>query len=173
MACPTVPYCHAWLVRPYHIVIHGLSDRTILSSMACPTVPYCHPWLVRPYHISPHYRTYSTIFGEKNFLSIKYLLIFYINFFMKYLSFEEEFSETLSYMCGPDSSVCIARLATGWTVWGSNPGRGEFFRTCPDRRWGAPSLLYNGYRVFPPGVKSGRGVTLTPHPLLVPLVMKE
>jgi hypothetical protein len=26
---------------------------------------------------------------------------------------------------------------------------------------------------FFPGVKSGRGVTLTPHPLLVPLVMKE
>jgi len=26
---------------------------------------------------------------------------------------------------------------------------------------------------FPPGVKSGRGVTLTPYPLLVPLVMKE
>jgi hypothetical protein len=24
-----------------------------------------------------------------------------------------------------------------------------------------------------PGLKSGRGVTLTPHPLLVPLVMKE
>ena len=24
-----------------------------------------------------------------------------------------------------------------------------------------------------PGVKSGRGVTLTPHPVLVPLVMKE
>jgi hypothetical protein len=24
-----------------------------------------------------------------------------------------------------------------------------------------------------PGVKSGRGLTLTPHPLLVPLVMKE
>jgi hypothetical protein len=34
------------------------------------------------------------------------------------------------------------------------------------------SLLYKGYRVFP-GVKSGRDVTLTPHPLLVPLVMKE
>jgi hypothetical protein len=29
-----------------------------------------------------------------------------------------------------------------------------------------------GTRSFP-GVKSGRGVTLTPHPLLVPLVMKE
>jgi hypothetical protein len=27
--------------------------------------------------------------------------------------------------------------------------------------------LYNGYRVLP-GVRCGRGVTLTPHPLLVP-----
>jgi hypothetical protein len=26
--------------------------------------------------------------------------------------------------------------------------RGEIFRTCPDRPWGLPSLLYNGYRVF-------------------------
>ena len=157
--------------------------------------------------------------------------------------------------------------------------KARFSRTCPDRPWGPPSLLYNGYRVFPggkerpgrdpkpsapssavghervelylyspygpyglyrasvpvqgvdftffqaykgcrdssvgigtrywldgprikswwgarlsapvqtdpaahpasctigtgsfPGVKSGRGVTLTPHPLLVPLVMKE
>jgi hypothetical protein len=33
------------------------------------------------------------------------------------------------------------------------------------------SLLYNGYRVFP-WDKSGRGVTLTPHPLLVPRYMK-
>jgi hypothetical protein len=36
---------------------------------------------------------------------------------------------------------------------------------------GPPGLLYNGYRVFP-GVKSGRGVTLTPHPLLMPLSRK-
>jgi len=28
---------------------------------------------------------------------------------------------------------------------------GEIFRTCPDRPWGQPSLLYNGYRVFPGG----------------------
>jgi len=32
---------------------------------------------------------------------------------------------------------------------GSNPGADEIFRTYPDRPWGAPSLLYNGYRVFP------------------------
>jgi hypothetical protein len=25
---------------------------------------------------------------------------------------------------------------------------GENFRTCPDRPWGPPSLLYNGYRVL-------------------------
>jgi hypothetical protein len=34
--------------------------------------------------------------------------------------------------------------------------------------WGPPSLLYNGYRgVLSPGVKHGRGVTLTTHPHLV------
>ena len=45
----------------------------------------------------------------------------------------------------------VQRLATGWTVRGSNPGGGEIFRTCPDRPWGPPSLLYNGYRVFTGG----------------------
>ena len=46
------------------------------------------------------------------------------------------------------------------------PVGGEIFCTCPDLPWGPPSLLYNWYRVFT-RVKSGRGVTLTPHPLLV------
>jgi hypothetical protein len=54
--------------------------------------------------------------------------------------------------CGPGSSVG-KRLATGWTVRGSNPGVGEIFRTCPDRSWGPPSLLYNGYQVFTGGKK--------------------
>ena len=59
-------------------------------------------------------------------------------------------------------SVCrvaqtVQRLATGWQLRGSNPGGGEIFRTCPDRTWGPPSLLYNGYRVFPGGKeRSGR-----------------
>jgi hypothetical protein len=35
------------------------------------------------------------------------------------------------------------------TVRGSNPVGGGIFRTRPDRPWGPPSLLYNGYRVFP------------------------
>ena len=45
----------------------------------------------------------------------------------------------------------VSLLATCWTVRGSNPGGDEIFRTCPDRRWGPPSLLYNGFRVFPEG----------------------
>ena len=45
----------------------------------------------------------------------------------------------------------VQRLATGWTVQGSNRGGGEIFRTYPDRPWGPPSPLYNGYRVFPGG----------------------
>jgi hypothetical protein len=36
--------------------------------------------------------------------------------------------------------------------WG---GGGEISRTRPDRPWGPPSLLYNGYRVFPGGKAAG------------------
>ena len=50
---------------------------------------------------------------------------------------------------------------------------GENLRACPDRPWGPPSLLYNGYRVIPRGVKRNRGVKLTPHPLLVPWSRKS
>jgi hypothetical protein len=47
----------------------------------------------------------------------------------------------------------VLLLAMGWTFRGSKPGGGEIFCTCPDRAWGPPSLLYNGYRVFPGGRK--------------------
>ena len=57
----------------------------------------------------------------------------------------------------------VQRLATGWTVRGSNPGVGEIYRTCPDRRLGPPSLLYNGYRVFPGG-KNRSGHDADPSP---------
>ena len=52
--------------------------------------------------------------------------------------------------CGTDS---VFGIASGYGLDG--PGIespwGEIFRTCPDRPWGPPSLLYNGYRVFPGG----------------------
>ena len=44
---------------------------------------------------------------------------------------------------------------------------GKIFRTYPDRPWGPPSLLYNGYRVFPEG-KERPGRDADPSPLLVP-----
>jgi hypothetical protein len=49
----------------------------------------------------------------------------------------------------------VKRLDTGWTVRESNSGGGEIFRTRPDLSWGPPSLLYNGYRVFPGGKAAG------------------
>ena len=45
----------------------------------------------------------------------------------------------------------VQRVVTGLAGRGSNPGGGEILRTCPDRPWGPPSLLYNGYRFFPGG----------------------
>jgi len=47
------------------------------------------------------------------------------------------------------------KTAMGWTVRGSNPGKGEIFRTRPDRPWDPPSLLYNGCRVYPGGKAAG------------------
>jgi hypothetical protein len=54
-------------------------------------------------------------------------------------------------------SLCTPwkRLTTVCTVRGSNSGGGEIFCTRPDRPWGPPSLLYNGYRVFPGGNATG------------------
>ena len=63
-------------------------------------------------------------------------------------------------------------MTTGWTVRGSNPGGGEIFRTCPDGPWGLPSLLYNGYRVFPGG-KERPGRDADPSPNSSAVVMKE
>jgi len=54
------------------------------------------------------------------------------------------------------SAQSVWRLATGWTVRGPNAGVGEIFRTRPDWPWGPPSLLYNGYQVFPGVKRPGR-----------------
>jgi hypothetical protein len=63
---------------------------------------------------------------------------------------------------GRDSSVGIANVY-GWTVRESNPCRGDIFSTRPDRPWGPPSHLYNGYRVFP-GCKAARAWRWPPTP---------
>jgi len=77
----------------------------------------------------------------------------------------------ISILCGPGSSVGIA-TDYGLDGPGSNPGGDEIFRTRPYRPWGPPSLLYNGYRVFP-GSKERPGRDVDPSPLLVPWSRKS
>ena len=72
--------------------------------------------------------------------------------------------------CGPGSSVGIA-TGYGLDGPGSISGGGEIFRTCPNRLWGPPNLLYNGYRVFLGG-KERPGREADPSPLSSALVMK-
>ena len=65
-------------------------------------------------------------------------------------------SKYFQIFCAPGSSVGIATdygldgpgIESRWGV--------EIFRTCPDRPWGPPSLLCNGYRVFPGGKERPR-----------------
>ena len=66
------------------------------------------------------------------------------------------------YMELPGSVVGIATA-----YWPEGPGIesrwDEIFRTSPDRPWGPPSLLYNGYRVFSGGkVLPGRDADPSP-----------
>ena len=61
------------------------------------------------------------------------------------------------HMCGQGS---VVGTATGYGLDGLGI---EIFRTCPDRLWGPPSLLYNGYRVCPGGKeRQGRDADLSP-----------
>ena len=88
------------------------------------------------------------------------------------MNFCEEFTAYICRYSEPGSSVGIG---TGYGMDGSgiDPPVGARF----------PALVQTGPRAHPafcirgnvyfPRVKSGRGVTLTPHPLLVPFFMKE
>jgi len=39
---------------------------------------------------------------------------------------------------------------------GIKPQCGRYFPHCPDLPWGSPSLLYNGYQIFPGGKATGQ-----------------
>jgi hypothetical protein len=83
---------------------------------------------------------------------------YYLSSFLKDLFYAYH----LLIFCGPGSSV---GLATGYGLEGPKiePSEDEIFRTCPDRLWGPPNLLHNGYRVFPEGKeRPGRDADLSP-----------
>ena len=65
--------------------------------------------------------------------------------------FEKFLFDWPTYIMGRDSSVVIATDLRAGRSGDRIPVEGEIFRTCPDRPWSPPSLLYNGYRVFPGG----------------------
>jgi hypothetical protein len=68
---------------------------------------------------------------------------------------EMEHSCVFTVLIGIGIAQSMYRLATGWTVRGSNPCGGEIFLTHPDRPWDPPTPLYNWYRVFPGGKAGG------------------
>ena len=74
------------------------------------------------------------------------------------------------YQCHIGSVGRVAQsvqwLAMAWMVWGSNPSGVRFSAPVQTGPGAPPASCIMGTRSFP-GVKSGRGVTLTPHPLLV------
>ena len=70
------------------------------------------------------------------------------------------------------SSVGIATELRAGRSGDRIPLGGEIFRTCPDRPWGSPNLLHNGYRVFP-GDKERPERDADPSPLLVPWSRKS
>ena len=75
---------------------------------------------------------------------------------------ERDFELFIAESRGPGSVVGIA-TAYGLDGPGIESRWGEIFRTSPDRPWGPPSLLYNGYRVFSGGkVLPGRDAEPSP-----------
>ena len=77
---------------------------------------------------------------------VRIIVVFtYINLRMNYRNY------MLCQWSGLELSV--KQLPTGWAVRGSNSREGEIFRIRPDRPWGPPSHLFNGYRVSLFGVK--------------------
>ena len=84
--------------------------------------------------------------------------------------FPNLFLNTKFYTCGQRSRY------SDWLRAGRSevliPVGGEIFRTCPDQPWGPPSLLYNGYRVFPGG-RERPGRDADPSPPSSAVVMKE
>jgi hypothetical protein len=81
--------------------------------------------------------------GERNLRVLKTDLFSYVLFHVEF--------KYVNRIAWAGIAQSVLRLATGWTVRGSNPGEGEIFRTCPDRPWCPPRLLYNGYRICPGG----------------------
>ena len=88
---------------------------------------------------------------DKRGMNLGLILTKRIAFLLFPLAFSQSYFMEQRLDSGPDSSVGIA-TDYGLDGPGIESRWGEIFRR-PDRPWGPPSLLYNGYRVFPGGRK--------------------
>jgi hypothetical protein len=67
----------------------------------------------------------------------------------------KSFFDALNNIQAAATPQSVYRPATAWRFWGSNPNAVEILRVRPDRPWGSPSLLHNGYWVFSGGKAVG------------------
>ena len=65
--------------------------------------------------------------------------------YIQYICFGRCTAFRIAARCGLDGPAIEC-------LWGAG---GENFRIRPDRPWGPPSFLYNGYRVIPGGKAAG------------------
>jgi hypothetical protein len=57
---------------------------------------------------------------------------------------QDEFKLLSAFFIKSSGPGSVVGIAYGLDGPGIESRWGEFFRTCPDRPWGPPSLLYNG-----------------------------
>jgi hypothetical protein len=93
-----------------------------------------------------------------------FLVVTATEYFFDFAAPKWKLQKKITLVCIQEMAQSVQRLATGWTVRGSNISGDEIFRTHPAGPWGPPSLIYLVYVIFP-GNKSGRGVALTAHPI--------
>ena len=86
---------------------------------------------------------------------------FLVTQYWSFTHFVPKYFRNYHFMCGLGAQS-VYQLTTGWTVRDRIPV-GTRFSANPDWSWGPPSLLYNGYQVFPGGkVRSGRAADHSP-----------
>jgi hypothetical protein len=95
---------------------------------------------------------------KHQWMVMKYLQLKKCLWFLVILREAENIVLNTVVRCGPGQRSRY-NYSLDWTVRGTNPGRGEIFRTRPHRSWNQHSLIYDLCRVSFPEVKRlGRGV---------------